>query len=59
MTNSSIPQTWVRDYVDKLLELAARLPEGGMRQATLSRAEHAMDLVEAWRESCKRDEKKG
>ena len=45
----SIPQEWIRDYVDKLLLFAEKL-DGKMREATLLRADHAMDLVRAFRE---------
>jgi hypothetical protein len=46
-----IPQEWIRDYVDKMLLLAARLPEGSpMRAAAALRAEHIMDMVQAWQE---------
>jgi hypothetical protein len=46
-----IPQEWIKIYIDKLIKLAEQLPEGGkMREATLLRVEHAMDLVKAFRE---------
>jgi hypothetical protein len=46
-----IPQEWIRDYVDKMLSLAATLPENSlMREAAALRAEHIMDMVKAWQE---------
>lgn len=49
MIDEPIPQLWIKDYVDSLLLLAAKLHEGSMRDATMLRAEHAMDLVEAFK----------
>jgi hypothetical protein len=47
-----IPQEWIKLYVDKLIALADKLPEGGaMRRETLARADHAMDLIKAFRET--------
>lgn len=48
---SSIPQAWIKRYVDQVIEMAGKLDDGGMRDATLLRAEHAMDLVRAWQSS--------
>lgn len=49
-----IPQLWIKEYVDTLLRFAERLPEGSpMRDSTLLRADHAMDLVKAFREGHK------
>jgi hypothetical protein len=46
-----IPQEWIRDHVDKMLLLAATLPAGSpMRTAIVLRAEHTMDMVQAWQE---------
>ncbi len=46
-----IPQTWIMQYVDKLLNMAQRLPENSpMRTAAALRAEHAMDMVKAFQE---------
>lgn len=50
MGSSDIPERWVKHYIDQLLEVAKLLPDGAMKQATLLRADHAMDLVEAHRE---------
>ena len=52
-----IPQEWIRDYVDKLVHMANQL-SGSMRDATLLRADHAMDLVEAFRESRSKPQKR-
>jgi hypothetical protein len=49
MASGSIPETWISAYVDQLLVIAGRLPDGGMRDAALLRADHVMDLVKAWR----------
>lgn len=52
MTDRPIPQDWVRKYVDTMLAMAGKIgPDTAMGQAALLRAEHAMDLVKAWRES--------
>ena len=50
-TRQPIPQKWIRDYVDAFLRLAMELNPGSMRDAVTLRADHAMDLVESWRES--------
>jgi len=47
----AIPEVWIQKYVDQLLEIAGRLSEGPMRDAVLLRADHAMDLVKAYRET--------
>lgn len=46
-----IPQEWIKKYIDQLLEGAGKLPPGVFQSAVLLRADHAMDLVKAWRES--------
>ncbi len=46
-----IPQEWLKNYIDTLLKLAGELPPGGLRDATLLRVDHAMDLVKAFKES--------
>jgi hypothetical protein len=47
-----IPQEWIRDYVDQLIEVAKTFPPHSvMKQAAMVRAEYIMDLVEAFRES--------
>lgn len=53
MANSEpIPQEFIKQYVDTLLTMASRLEANGtMYEATLLRADHAMDLVKAWRHS--------
>lgn len=46
-----IAQKWIKQYVDELLEFAKRVgPESTMGVAAMLRADHAMDLVKAWRE---------
>ncbi len=45
----SIPEVWIKAYIDQLLEIAGKFPEGPMRDAALLRADHAMDLVKAYR----------
>lgn len=52
MSEPAIPESWVQRYVDQLLAFAKGLPEGSaLRQAALMRADHAMDLVQAYRAS--------
>jgi hypothetical protein len=47
----SIDPEWIQKYVDTLLAFAVRFPEGSkMRDAALLRADHAMDLLKAWKE---------
>lgn len=47
-----IPQVWIKDYVDKIITLAVNFPDDSlMRTQCLLRAEHAMDLVKAFRGS--------
>lgn len=48
---NAIPEEWIKKYVDTLTDTAASLPVGPFRDAVAMRAEHAMDLVKAWRES--------
>ena len=50
MKADAIPEAWIKSYVDQLLELAGRLPDGWMRDSCLMRADYAMDLVKLWRE---------
>lgn len=53
--NEAIPEEWIKSYVDQLLDMAGRLGDDSpMRSAALLRAEHAMDLLTAWRESRQR-----
>jgi len=49
MSEPAIPEEWIKSYVDKLLHLAGVLAPGTMRDACLLRADHAMDMVKAWR----------
>jgi hypothetical protein len=47
-----IPQEWVKNYVDKIIETAKLFDENSvMRKACLERAAHILDMVEAFRES--------
>lgn len=55
-SSAPIDQEWINAYVGALLGVASRYPKPGPNQAldpmaaaALTRAEHAMDLVEAWR----------
>ena len=48
----AVPEAWIRSYVDTLLEFAGKA-DGSMRNAAALRADHAMDLVAAWREAKK------
>ena len=41
---------WIKKYVDQLLEGAQKLQAGPLRDALLLRADHVMDLVQAWKE---------
>lgn len=45
----AIPLRWINLYVDQLLKAAQDFPPGPMRQAAALRADHAMDMVEAWK----------
>lgn len=52
MGMTPIPQEWIKQYVDDLLAFAERLTESNLlRNACLLRADHAMDLVKAFRET--------
>jgi len=56
MSDKYISETWIRDYVDQMINVAKQFEEESiMREATLLRADHAMDLVKAWRRE-KRDD---
>lgn len=47
---SAIPEQWIQRYVDTWIETAQKLgPTTVLGKAALDRADHAMDLVEAWR----------
>jgi hypothetical protein len=46
-----IPEEWIKNYADEILAVASKLPEGSNRDAVALRAEHAMDLLKAYRES--------
>lgn len=52
MGEQAIPLEWIKGYVDTLLALAAKFEEvSAMRRTVLERADHAMDLVKAWKAS--------
>jgi len=44
-----IPQEWIRDYTDSLVKAAESFGNTPMGQRALERAEHIMDMVEAFR----------
>jgi hypothetical protein len=47
-----IPQEWIKEYVDKLIEVAKAFDhKSDMHKAVLLRADYAMDLVKSFRES--------
>lgn len=47
-----IPQEWMKGYIDELLKFANDCgPNSVMGQSALLRADNAMDIVKAWRES--------
>jgi hypothetical protein len=49
----SIPETFIRNYVDSLIAVAKELPEQSpMRESIILRANAIMDMVIAFRESC-------
>lgn len=51
-----IPQEWVKKYVDNLVRIAKALPENSdLRAVVAVRAENALDLVKAFRESQERE----
>ena len=50
MIQNHIPEEWISKYVTTLLDIAKKLQPGTFRDSVVLRAEHAMDLVEAWRE---------
>jgi hypothetical protein len=50
MAREPISEEWIEKYVGQLIDLAARLAEGPMRDATLLRVDHILDLVKAFRE---------
>lgn len=52
-TNNSIPEEWIKNYVDSLLQAASTLEIGKMRDAVLLRADNIIDLVKAYRSSSK------
>lgn len=55
MSSRDIPIVWIQKYVDQVLESARKLDTGTFRDALLNRANVVMDLIQAWRESDKRE----
>lgn len=49
MSERCIPEEWIKGYVDQWLLIAEKLGPGKMQDAALLRADHAMDLVKAYR----------
>lgn len=54
-----IPEEWIKRYVGTLLEAAGKLQPGAFRDAVILRADHAMDLVKAWREDPNPSQRRG
>ena len=51
MPNDAIPLDWIKHYIDQLLEFAKKAgPNSKMGAAAMVRADHAMDLVQAWKD---------
>lgn len=48
----SIPESWIKEYVDQLVRIAKSFPDGAMRDSATVRADHVIDMVKAWREHC-------
>lgn len=48
-----IPQDWIKNHVDQMLTAAQKFPDEPMKLAAALRAEHVMDLLEAFRSSRK------
>jgi len=48
----ALPLDWVKWYTDTMIRVAASFDEGSkMRDATLLRVDHVMDMVKAWKEN--------
>jgi hypothetical protein len=45
-----IPVKWILEQIDTWVEIGKRLESGPMSAAAYRRAEHFMELVEAWKE---------
>lgn len=46
----AIPMTWIQRYTKTMLDMAAKFDEGSkMREATLLRVDHIMDMVKAYK----------
>jgi hypothetical protein len=54
-----IPPEWIKNHVDTLLEFAGKLDESSpLRNAVMTRADHIMDLVRAWKDISLDNERK-
>lgn len=51
MEKDSIPESWIKYYIDQLLEGASKLEPGPMQDTLLLRADNIMDLVKSWRDA--------
>ena len=45
-----IPQEWIKNYVDNLIKAAKMFGDTPMGNAAVLRADHIMDMVEAFHE---------
>jgi hypothetical protein len=55
MIPNHIPEEWISNYVKTLLDMAGKLSPGTFQDAVTLRAEHALDLVDAWHNREKND----
>lgn len=55
MSEPAIPEKWIKEYVDRLINIAKEFNDGPMRNAAGLRADHIMEMVEAWREHQKKN----
>ncbi len=52
----AIPETWIKRYMAQLLWCAAKFKDGSAMQiAALQRADHAMDIVKAYRDTQRKE----
>ena len=48
---NAIPLDWIKWYTNEMIRMAGSVDEGSkMRDAALLRADHVMDMVQAWEE---------
>ena len=58
--NEDIPQKWIMRYVDELIEAAKMFGPGSpMSNAAAMRADHIMDMVQAFRKRAEAEQKGG